>query len=241
MWSGIRHEGHNLVSSLFSAIYPSACPVCKKTSDAFHHAPVCIKCWSTIKRYNGPACRVCAAPLVSEYSGLCGECLRKSPPFSTVLNYGLYTGALSEAIHLLKFSGLKRIAKPLGRFLFELPIPPLDGIVPVPITGKTLRERGFNQTLLLARNLSKHLGIPVKMDILYKKRETRPQIGLRAKERIINLRNAFEAKMDGNGMSLILLDDVMTTGATIRECSKTLLKAGAKEVVVVTLARSALT
>ena len=215
--------------------------MCKSASDAFHYAPICAGCWETIKRYTGPSCRICAAPLVSEYSGLCGECLHRPPPFSVVLNYGLYSGALSEAIHLLKFSGLKRIARPLGTLLQELPLPLADGIVPVPVTVKTLRERGFNQTVLLSRILSKEYKIPVKMNMLSKKRETRPQIGLSAKERAGNLKNAFEVRESAKDLRLILLDDVMTTGATVRECSKVLKKAGAKEVVVVTLARSSLT
>ncbi len=123
----------------------------------------------------------------------------------------------------------------------ELPIPLADGIVPVPVTVRTLRERGFNQTVLLSKILSKELRVPLRMNMLYKKRETRPQIGLGAKERTRNLRNAFEVREKAGDLRLILLDDVMTTGATVRECSKVLKKAGAEEVVVVTLARSSLT
>jgi ComF family protein len=158
-----------------------------------------------------------------------------------VLNYGLYSGALAEAIHAFKFSGLKRLARPLGKLITELRIPLMDGIVPVPVSSRTLRERGFNQTLLLSRILSRHLAIPLQMNLLLKKRETLPQIGLGAKERGKNLRNAFEVTGKLNGQGIILLDDVMTTGATARECAKTLRKAGAGEVVVVTLARSPLT
>ncbi len=183
---------------------------------------------------------ICANPLVSEYSRRCGECLRKAPPFSRVLNYGLYSGALAEAIHLLKFFGVRRLARPLGRLLTELPISEMDGIVPVPVSTRTLRERGFNQTLLLAKSLSRHLRIPVHMNLLFKKKETLPQIGLGAKERAKNLRNSFEVKGRLNRRRLLLLDDVMTTGATARECSRTLMKGGAGEVVVVTLARSSL-
>jgi ComF family protein len=172
---------------------------------------------------------------------LCGECLHHPPPFSFVLNYGLYSDALSEAIHLLKFSGLKRIAKPMGMLLLELPIPRVDGIVPVPVSVRTLRERGFNQTMLLGRILSKQLGIPVMTDLLFKKKETGPQIGLGAKARADNLKHAFAVRGRADGMRLLLLDDVMTTGATVRECSKALVKSGAKEVIVVTLARSFLT
>jgi ComF family protein len=155
-----------------------------------------------------------------------------------VLNFGLYSGVLSEAIHLLKFSGLKRLAKPLGKLLTELPIPSIDGIVPVPVTNRTLRERGFNQALLLSVVLSRQVRIPVYMDILYKKMDTPAQIGLGARERAHNLRNAFAVRGRLRNQRLLLLDDVMTTGATVRECAKTLVKSGAREVVVVTLARS---
>jgi ComF family protein len=184
---------------------------------------------------------VCAVPLASEHSGVCGECLQKPPPFSIVLNYGLYSGALSEAINLLKFQGVRRLAGPLGELLTGLPIPYMDGIVPVPVTAKTLRERGFNQTLLVAKSLSGHLHIPLKIDVLSKTNETRPQIGLGAVERAVNLKNSFSVKDRLNGSRLLLLDDVMTTGATARECARALMKAGGGEVVVITLARSALT
>lgn len=240
MWSSIRNDGYKLVSSLVSLVYPSTCPVCKNPSDAFTYSPICANCWTTIKKYNGPSCRFCAAPLVSEYAVSCGECLQRRPPFSTVLNFGLYSETLAEAIHLFKFSGIKRLSWPLGKLLLELPIPDVDGIVPVPVTSKRLMQREFNQTLLLAKVLSKRLRVPIKT-ALNKKRETLPQIGLRAKERVSNLKNAFEVKEKVDKLRLLLVDDVMTTGATVRECSKTLLKAGAKEVVVVTLARSALT
>ncbi len=123
----------------------------------------------------------------------------------------------------------------------ELPIPQADGIVPVPLSKKSLRVRGFNQTLLLARALAKHMELPVLMDVLLKRKETPPQIGLGAAGRAANIRKAFEADPCIKGKRLVLLDDVMTTGATARECAKTLVKAGAEDVVVVTLARSALT
>lgn len=227
-----------LLPSLFSALYPSDCPVCKGPSDNIHYAPLCAGCWNGIKRYTGPQCRICAAPLASEYSAICSECLRKPPHFSRVLNFGIYSGALAEAIHLLKFTGLKRLAGPLGKLLLDLPVPGADGVVPVPVTAGALRERGFNQTLLLARVISRQLGVRLCMDALHKKRETPPQIGLGAKERRTNLKGAFDAPCDLTGKSLLLLDDVMTTGATVGECSKELADAGAKEVIVVTLARS---
>lgn len=237
----LNNSGHSFLSSLLSLIYPSECPVCKCSSDSFRYSPICLGCWHEIKRYNGPACKVCAAPLVSEYSSVCSGCLNKKPHFSVVMSFGLYSGTLREAIHLFKFSGLRRLAGPLGRFMSELPIPQADGIVPVPLSRKSLRVRGFNQTLLLARALAKHMELPVLMDVLLKRKETPPQIGLGAAERAANIRKAFEADPCIKGKKLVLLDDVMTTGATARECAKTLVKAGAEDVVVATLARSALT
>jgi len=155
-----------------------------------------------------------------------------------VLNYGIYSGALAEAIHRMKFYGLKRLAQPLGRLLLELEIPRYDGILPVPLSKNGLRARGFNQTLLISRFLSKQLNIPLHMDLLIKTKDTLPQIGLNAKERLKNLKGAFGANGKINGNRFLLFDDVMTTGATARECSKTLIRAGAKDVIVITLARS---
>jgi ComF family protein len=179
-------------------------------------------------------------PFSSEYSRVCGQCMKKPPPFSMVINYGLYDGVLAEAINHLKFYGIKRISKPLGRLLYILDLPETDGIVSVPLNKKSLRERGFNQSLLIARVISKKIRVPLLMDLLLKKKETLPQVGLSANERLSNLKNAFEVKGNIKGLRLLLVDDVMTTGATVTECSKQLMKAGAKEVIVLTLARSSM-
>jgi ComF family protein len=177
-------------------------------------------------------------PFASEYAEICGHCLKKAPPFSKVLNYGLYEGVLAEAINHLKFHGLKRLAKPLGSLLTVFDLVGLDGVMPVPLSIRRLRERGFNQSLLIARVISKKFHIPLLMDNLLKIKETPPQIGLSAKERLLNLKNAFEVRGSIQGLRLLLIDDVMTTGATVTECSKELMKAEAKEVIVLTLARA---
>ena len=229
-----------LISKILNILYPSDCPACGKASDVFHHSPICAACWSEIRRYSGPSCKICATPFASEYGQVCGQCLKKDPPFSKVLNYGLYEGALSAAINHLKFYGIKRLAKPLAGLLCASDLPGLDGIVPVPLSISRLRERGFNQSLLIARVLSRKFHIPLLMDNLMKIKETPPQIGLSAKERLLNLKNAFGVKGDIKGFRILLVDDVMTTGATVTECSKVLMKAGAKEVIVLTLARASM-
>jgi len=155
-----------------------------------------------------------------------------------VLSFGLYDGVLAEAIHHLKFHGRKRLSVPLGTMMLALDIPRADGIVPVPLTRASLIKRGFNQSLLIARVIARELGIPLRMDSLHKKRETLPQVGLSATERRTNLRGAFGVHDDIRGQQLLLVDDVMTTGATVRECAKTLVRSGAREVIVLTLARA---
>jgi competence protein ComFC len=162
----------------------------------------------------------------------------KRPPFSKVIFYGIYDGVLAAAINQLKFHGLKRLSKPLGTLLLDCELPVIDGILSVPLSVKGLRDRGFNQSLLMARVLSKNLQVPLFMDVLFKKKETLPQIGLSKKDRLANLKKAFEVKGDIRGLRLLLIDDVMTTGATVTECSKVLMRAGAKEVIVLTLARA---
>lgn len=238
VWNSIKSRRFSLTALTLNLLYPSTCPICKKHSDSNEHLPICKNCWDQIEQYTGPSCSICATPLVSEYATVCENCIDDSPKFSKVLNYGLYSGALAEAIHRMKFYGVRRLAKPLTRLLLNLPIPKHDGILPVPLSKKGLISRGFNQSLLISNILSKELGIPLFTNALLKIKDTLPQIGLNAKQRRKNIKGAFSAGYDVKGLKLLLVDDVMTTGATARECSKTLIKAGAKEVVVVTLARS---
>jgi ComF family protein len=237
MWNTFDNR-YSLISHLINIIYPSRCPLCEGTSDKFICSPLCKDCWSQIMRYTGPSCRICALPFSSELSSICAQCFKQFPPFSKVINFGIYEGALAEAIHQLKFHGVRRISKPLATLISNLSLPVMDGIVPVPLHIKSLRERGFNQSILISRNLSRSLRIPLFMDTLIKKKETPPQIGLSARERISNIRNAFSVTGDVKDLRILLFDDVMTTGATVRECSHELLNAGAREVIVLTLARS---
>lgn len=126
----------------------------------------------------------------------------------------------------------------MGKFLLKCDISGIDAVIPVPLSIKGLRSRGFNQSLLLSKYLSDKIKVPLMPDGIRKIKDTPPQIGLSAKERISNLKGAFMTDKKFKGKRLLLVDDVMTTGATVRECSKQLMKAEAKEVVVLTLARA---
>lgn len=234
----LKYRRPGLASLALNLLYPSVCPSCKKHSDNFEYSPICKNCWDKIEQYSGPSCSVCANPLVSEYATICENCINDIPKFSKALSYGLYSGTLAEAINRMKFHSIKRLAKPLTRLLLALPIPEQDCILPVPLSKKGLISRGFNQSLLISKILSEEINIPLFINALIKTKDTMPQIGLNAKQRMKNVKGAFAANSDIKGLKLLLVDDVMTTGATARECAKTLIKAGAKEVVVITLARS---
>jgi ComF family protein len=164
--------------------------------------------------------------------------MKRPPLFSKASSFGIYEGILAEAINRFKFQGIKRLAGPLGALLPDLDASGIDAVVPVPLSVTGLRNRGFNQSLLLAKAFSDRKKIPLVMDGLLKCRETGPQIGLSAKERAKNLRGAFSSPGRFDGMRVLLVDDVMTTGSTANECAKQLLNAGADDVSVLTLARA---
>lgn len=164
--------------------------------------------------------------------------MKNPPAFAAVKSFGLFEGTLATAIHLFKFQRLRRLHRPLGELLFCFDLSGTDAIIPVPLTISGLRERGFNQSLLIAKAVSFRAKIPLIMDGLVKRTDTVPQIGLSRNERKANLKGAFSAERRFAGMKLLLTDDVMTTGSTANECSKELLKAGASEVTVLTLARA---
>ncbi len=227
-----------LIAKLLLQLFPSKCPSCGSPSDRASHAPFCRNCWSDIRKYTGPACAICATPFSSEDAVICAECTRKRPFFSKAMSFGIYDGILAGAINLYKFHGIKRLARPLGAFLLDFAPTDIDAIVPVPLSVSGLRNRGFNQSLLLAKTLSDKKDIPLAMDGLLKCRETGPQIGLSAKERARNLKDAFSVTRRFDGNRVLLVDDVMTTGSTANECARQLLRAGAEDVSVLTLARA---
>lgn len=228
----------NSINHLLNLLFPSKCPVCGDVSDSFLYNPICTACWESTERYSGPACKICGIPTTSNQTITCESCIKIRPPFSQVLYYGIYEGVLREAIHLLKFNGIKRLSKPLGHLLSKLPVPKADAIVPVPLHNKSLIKREFNQTAIIGRYLSKKLNIPMMLNALRKIKETPPQTDVTGKERLKNVKNAYSASEEIKGLDLLLVDDVITTGATVMECSRTLMNAGANSVTVIALARS---
>ena len=152
-----------------------------------------------------------------------------------------YEGKLSAAVQRFKYAQKSSLAAPLGSLLsnHSLIEENFDAILPVPLHISRLRKRGFNQSQLLAEKLGEKTSCKVDPYILKRIKPTLAQVGMEKKERMLNVKDAFQLRKGAHieGRNILLVDDVYTTGATVRECSKTLKQGGAKKVAVVTLAR----
>lgn len=171
----------------------------------------------------------------------CPQCQKNPPHFDKALFYGLYQGKLEEAILRFKFQDHPNLSVSLGRLLtekFKKNGIQVDVVTWVPIHRRKLRLRGYNQAELLAKAFSSNLGLPCA-DLLSKKRETKPQSRLSREERLKNVLGVFEPKASDGllGKRILLIDDVITTGATASECARVLKEMGAEKVFVLTLAR----
>lgn len=226
-----------ILEGIIDNLFPSICPLCEnRSSNRFY--PFCTDCWTKIEPFNGHRCSVCSIPL-PETSSICGDCIKNRPYFDTSIVYGFYNGVLKEVIAHLKYSGIRSLAKPISDLLLQLPIPESDLVIPVPPDRKRLKARGFNHTSLIAKELSGKLSIPLELNGLVKISSTPPQISLSREERLKNLRKAFRAVKNFSGKRILLIDDVITTGTTASECARALLRAGARKVNLLAIARSA--
>ena len=217
--------------------------------DARSPLALCGSCRSLLAPYTGERCPQCGFPFPGREAGAagrgrggvrCGTCLNDPPPWRAVAYHGLYRGALRDCILRFKFGGELALARPLAAMLAEaaacLPAP--DAMVAMPQHPAHLRRRGFNQAHELARALQAITGIPLRKDILVRRHDDIPQATLNARLRASNVRDAFAVDAPAGGLRLWLIDDVMTTGNTLRSATRTLLQGGAAEVCVLAVART---
>ena len=207
----------------------------------------CGNCLSGFSRLGSPLCPICGIPFLSgiEEDHVCEECLRKSPFFDKTRAPYVYDGRMKDAVHLFKYQGKAHMAKAFGPLLASFSLEWMRGerdllVMPVPLHRRKLRGRGFNQSLLLARYVAPGLGALLDYLSLRRVRDTQVQAGLKRDERRKNVRKAFEV-VDSKavkGKTVLLIDDVATTGSTLNECARVLKRAGCGKVYCLVLARA---
>jgi ComF family protein len=236
--------------ALLDFILPPHCRLCAASTTGSSIPWVCQRCWLAIDYVAPPICAQCGQPFAAPLEGIasaahrCGACLSDPPPFERARAVGLYQGVFRNIIHAMKYQRVYGLVQPLAallqaQFVSHWGAPWPDALVPVPLHWSRLREREFDQALALARYLSKETGIPVWVDGLVRQRRTASQVGLNAAQRRRNVQGAFRLQEPQAcaGKTLLLIDDVYTTGATIRECARLLRQAKAAWVGAYTLAR----
>jgi competence protein ComFC len=228
-------------------VFPSFCKICREPLDQAGERIVCSACVEKLAPRRGPVCPRCGRFEDGPAGGHhCGRCVRDAPAFSLHRSCGAYAGTLKDLILLFKYRRYAPLSRPLASFAAnslagEGPLwEGADFLVAVPLHPSRRRERGFNQARLLARDIGALRGLEVLDGALVKTRRVPAQAGLRAAERERNVRRAYGVKRRERveGRTLILVDDVTTTGATLRECASVLAAAGAKEVRAITLAQA---
>jgi ComF family protein len=215
-------------------LYPPRCAGCGRLGALF-----CETCRARLIPTPSHVCRRCGKPEAA--GGLCAACRRTPSPLDGILSSAVFAPPLRTVIHHFKYRNGHALAAPLAALLittWQQASLSADLIVPVPLHASRISERGYNQSTLLARALSSAVGVTVVDDLLERERATLPQTHLNRQERSQNVSGAFVCRTHLSGTSLVLVDDVCTTGATLEACATALRAAGAVHVQGLTVARA---
>lgn len=228
-------------------VWPRGCPLCGERG-VESDSGFCPACLARMVTMAAPVCDLCGRGLPAERapaSGTCGACQLNPPAYGRARAWGEYRGTLIQAVRRFKFKGSRPLARALGSLVAAADEQWLGGfeaqaVAPVPLHPRRLRERGFNQAVDLAQSVARRRKVPILYEALVRIRDTQPQYGLTANQRRENLKNAFTVAQPQAvaGKDLILIDDVLTTGATAAAVVQALARAGAATVVVLTVART---
>jgi ComF family protein len=225
----------SLARRIVNLAFGGSCYLCRGAAESV----LCAECDAELPRLDAAACPRCALP--SPGGALCGRCLAHAPAYDATVAALAYEFPADVLVQGLKYRGELALAPLLGQMLAaRLPRGArVDYILPVPLSRARLRERGFNQALEIARPLAAATGCPLAPLLAERSRDTPPQLDLPLEERARNVRGAFRCAQALERASIALVDDVMTTGATLEELAATLKRAGAAHVVNWVVARTA--
>lgn len=226
---------------LLRTVYPPRCVLC--AAPGFGDRDICENCYRRLP-WIGTACEQCAIPLRGHRGGplKCGRCLRNPPAFDHSLSLFGYEADAIRLVHQLKFNQKLAYSRLLGGLLAEAirchgaPLP--ERILPVPLHSRRLRQRGFNQSIELARPAAKAFGLALETGTVVRVRDTQAQTGLDRKQRRRNMRGAFDIAHPLSARHIAVLDDVVTTTSTVNEIARLLKHAGAERVDVWSIARA---
>lgn len=241
----LKEKAKPLGAWVVNGLFPPRCSACGEVTDAAHG--FCSTCFDAIDFIGAPQCECCGLPFESDLGvdALCAACMQEPPPYAAARAAFHYNDASRELITRFKYSDSTQklpayvalLRRAAGATIHDCQI-----MIPVPLHRKRLIKRRYNQAALLAYGLGKSCQVSVLPDGLLRVRHTTPQAGLARNARLENVKGAFRVNHTHAAYlmntSVVLIDDVMTTGATIHACSKALMSAGVKQVVVLTLARS---
>jgi competence protein ComFC len=234
-----------LLRALSSLFYPPVCTICSASISAGEY--LCDDCHGRTPRISAPFCATCSEPFSGSIDGAftCANCSHRRLYFQAAVAVYRSRGIVRRVVHEFKYRNQVHLRHLVARWLCaaledeRLRGRQFDVVVPVPLHPARQRERGFNQAALLAALLTRQVPVPVKL-MLKRVRYTRTQTAFDRSERMENLRGAFRLrrKMDVRGLRVLLVDDVLTTGATLSECARVLRKAGAASIHAATAARA---
>ena len=240
----------SLAGAVASILFPSGCRICEALLTRADRLPVCDQCLNSFRELPKEICERCGQPWtdagdVDGDESVCRECRERGFAFDAARSFGVYEGALARAIVLMKYERIEPLGAWFAKRLLvtarRIPSPySADVIVPVPLHRERQKERGFNQVDLFGRPLARKLRLPYRA-VLLKRERARPEKHLlHFEERWEAVRGAFVIREGGrvDNLRILLLDDVMTSGATLDACSRALREAGAKSVVGLTIARA---
>lgn len=235
------------MNPLLNLLFPSHCLLCGTANNLCSGLSLCEACSGDLQ-HNNHTCSLCAAPLTTTEQSLtddvCARCTQKTPVYDQLWAAFCYAQPLEWMIQQLKFSARLNFAPLLSTLMsYELPSDfytqtPPDAIIPMPLHPRRLKQRGFNQSLLLAKPLAKQLRLPIDTESCKRTVNTEHQTGKNASQRQKNIKGAFTFENKNNYQHVVIFDDVVTTGSTVSELSKTIKRAGVNRVDVWCLARA---